>query len=74
MAISFVLEAIMSAEVQGLMTEKEFLVQIKVCRATLNKYKTKKLVSYYKAGRRVLYDQQSLKDFKEKCARKIESK
>jgi hypothetical protein len=59
---------------QGFMTEKEFLAQIKICRATLNKYKCKNLISYYKAGRRVLYDQQSLLDFKEKCTQKIESK
>jgi hypothetical protein len=64
----------MSETMQGFMTEKEFLAQIKVCRATLHKFKNKKLISYYKAGRRVLYDIQSLKDFKEKCVRKIESK
>lgn len=64
----------MSEEVEKIMTEKEFLGQIKICRATLNKFKNKRLISYFKVGRRVLYDQQSLKDFKEKCVRKIESK
>ena len=64
----------MSEATQGFMTEKEFLSQIKVCRATLNKYKDKNLISYYKVGRRVLYDEQSLVDFKEKCTHHIESK
>jgi hypothetical protein len=73
-AILFCGEEIMSEAVQGFMTEKEFLAQIKVCRATLHKFKTEKLITYYKAGRRVLYDEQSLLDFKEKCARRIESK
>ena len=57
----------------GLMTEKEFLLKIKISRATLNKYKSKKLITYFKAGRRVLYDAKSLEDFKTNCARRVEA-
>ena len=57
-----------------LMTEKEFLQKIKVSRATLNKLKNKRLITYFKAGRRVLYDAQSLVDFKSNCVRRIESR
>jgi hypothetical protein len=63
----------MSEVTQGFMTEKEFLAQIKVCRATLNKFKSKKLISYFKVGRRILYNSQSLEDFKNNCVRQIES-
>lgn len=52
-------------------TEKEFLAIAKICRATLSKLKSKGLISYLKVGRRVLYDEQSLNDFKEKCARRV---
>ncbi|HKQ05766.1 MAG TPA: hypothetical protein VJ464_11580 [Blastocatellia bacterium] len=58
----------------GLMSEKEFLQKIKISRATLNKYKSKKLITYFKAGRRILYDAQSLEDFKNNCARCIKAK
>ena len=61
-------------DLDGFMTEKEFLSQMKICRATLHKFKTKKLISYFKVGRRVLYDEQSLKDFKQKCVHKVESR
>lgn len=63
----------MGEKVESFMTEKEFLAQIKVCRATLNKFKSKKLISYFKVGRRILYNSQSLLDFKNNCARQIES-
>jgi hypothetical protein len=56
-----------------LMSEKEFLQKIKVSRATLSKYKNKKLITHFKAGRRVLYDAQSLEDFKTNCARRVEA-
>lgn len=58
----------------GLMSEKEFLQKIKVSRATLSKYKHKKLITYFKAGRRVLYDAQSLEDFKTNCVRRVDAK
>lgn len=58
----------------GLMSEKEFLQKIKVSRATLSKYKNKKLITHYKAGRRVLYDAQSLEDFKRNCTHYVEAK
>lgn len=58
----------------GLMSEKEFLQKIKVSRATLNKYKSKNLITHFKAGRRVLYDAQSLEDFKTNCIRRVEAK
>lgn len=55
------------------MTEKEFLAQIKVCRATLHKFRSKNLISYLKVGRRVLYTSKSLDDFTNNCARHIEA-
>lgn len=58
----------------GLMSEKEFLQKIKVSRATLNKYKNKNLITHFKAGRRILYDAQSLEDFKTNCVRRVEAK
>lgn len=64
--------ATMAVAPDGLMSEKEFLQKIKVSRATLNKFKTKKLITHFKAGRRVLYDAQSLEDFKSNCVRRIE--
>ena len=57
-----------------LMTEKEFLSKIKICRAQLNKYKAKGLITHFKVGRKVLYDSQSLRDFKNNCARRIEAR
>ncbi len=63
----------MSEAIENFMTEKEFLAQIKVCRATLNKFKSKKLISHFKVGRRVLYNSQSLLDFKNNCTRQVES-
>ncbi len=59
---------------QGLLTEKEFLQLVKISRATLNKYKAKRLISFLKAGRRVLYDAKSLEDFKNNCAQRVEAK
>jgi hypothetical protein len=56
-----------------LLTEKEFLTLIKISRATLNKYKSKHLITHYKAGRRVLYDEKSLDDFKNNCAQRVEA-
>jgi hypothetical protein len=66
--------AAVAAIPDGLMSEKEFLQKIKVSRATLNKYKSKKLITHFKAGRRVLYDAQSFEDFKTNCARRVEAK
>jgi len=63
----------MSNTVEGLLTEKEFLALVKVSRATLNKYKSKRLITHYKAGRRVLYDEKSLEDFKTNCVRRVEA-
>lgn len=57
----------------GLMSEREFLQKIKISRAQLNNYKAKKLITYFKVGRRVLYDAQSLEDFKTNCARRVEA-
>ena len=62
----------MSKAVEVLWTEKEFLTLIKISRATLNKYKTKRLITHYKVGRRVLYDEKSLEDFKNNCAQRID--
>ena len=62
----------MSTAMQGLWTEKEFLGLVKVSRATLHKYKAKRLISFFKAGRRVLYDAKSLEDFKNNCAQRVE--
>jgi hypothetical protein len=56
-----------------LWTEKQFLAKIKICRAQLNKFKKKRLISYYKSGRRILYDSKSYEDFKKNCARHVES-
>lgn len=64
----------MSSETQELWTEKEFLGLVKVSRATLNKYKAKRQISFLKAGRRVLYDAKSLEDFKNNCAQRVEAK
>ncbi len=58
---------------QGLLTEKEFLTLIKISRATLNKYKSKHLITHYKAGRRILYDEKSLEDFMNNCAQRVEA-
>lgn len=55
----------MSEAIQGFMTEKEFLAQIKICRATLNKFKNKKLITHFKVGRRILYNA----DSRAKCNR-----
>jgi len=54
-------------------TEREFLGLVKVSRATLNKYKARRLISFFKVGRRVLYDLRSLEDFKTNCARHVDS-
>ena len=59
--------------VTGLMSEREFLQKIKISRAQLNIYKAKKLITHFKVGRRVLYDAQSLEDFKTNCARRVEA-
>jgi hypothetical protein len=64
----------MSTATQNLWTEKEFLGLIKVSRATLNKYKAKRLISFFKAGRRVLYDAKSLEDFKNNCVQRVDVK
>ena len=56
-----------------LWTEKQFLAKIKICRAQLNKFKRKRLISYYKSGRRILYDSKSYEDFKKNCTRRVES-
>jgi len=66
--------ATMAVSLDGLMSEKEFLQKIKISRATLNKFKTKRLITHFKAGRRVLYDAQSLEDFKSNCVRRVESR
>ena len=58
---------------EGLMSEREFLQCVKISRAQLNIYKAKKLITYFKVGRRVLYDTQSLEDFKTNCARRVEA-
>lgn len=63
----------MSNATQGLWTEKEFLGLVKVSRATLHKYKAKHLISFFKAGRRVLYDEKSLEDFKNNCVQRVEA-
>jgi hypothetical protein len=63
----------MSAAVDEFMSEKQFLAWAKICRATLNKFKSRGLITYYKCGRRILYDQESMRTFKENCARRIES-
>jgi hypothetical protein len=55
---------------QELWTEKEFLGLVKVSRATLNKYKAKGLISFFKTVRKILYDAKSLEDFKQNCARR----
>ena len=57
----------------GLMSEREFLQRIKISRAQLNNYKARRLITYFKVGRRVLYDAQSLEDFKTNCARRVEA-
>jgi hypothetical protein len=62
----------MSNTMEGLWTEKEFLGLVKVSRATLHKYKAKRLISFFRAGRRVLYDAKSLEDFKNNCAHRVE--
>ena len=62
----------MSKAMEELLTEQEFLRLIKISRATLNKYKSKRLITHYKVGRRVLYDEKSLEDFKNKCAHRVE--
>jgi hypothetical protein len=62
----------MGAVTQGLWTEKEFLGLVKVSRATLNKYKARQMISFLKCGRRVLYDEKSLEDFKNNCAQRVE--
>jgi hypothetical protein len=59
--------------IEDLMSEREFLQRVKISRAQLNIYKSKKLITYFKVGRRVLYDTQSLEDFKTNCARRIEA-
>jgi hypothetical protein len=64
----------MSKATEGLWTEKEFLGLVKVSRATLNKYKTRQLISFLKCGRRILYDEKSLEDFKNNCARRVEAR
>ncbi|HEX5735715.1 MAG TPA: hypothetical protein VF131_23005 [Blastocatellia bacterium] len=64
----------MSKTMEGLWTEKEFLGLVKVSRATLNKYKSKRLITYYKVGRRVLYDEKSLQEFKNNCAQRVEAR
>ncbi len=61
-------------DMDRLMSEREFLQRIKISRAQLNIYKSKKLITYFKVGRRVLYDSQSLEDFKTNCARRVEAK
>lgn len=58
----------------GWMSEREFLQKIKISRAQLNIYKSKKLITYFKVGRRVLYDARSLEDFKANCAKRIDAK
>ena len=58
----------------GLMSEREFLQLVKISRAQLNIYKSKKLITYFKVGRRVLYDAQSFVDFKTNCARCVAAK
>ena len=63
----------MSKAMEELWTEKEFLALVKVSRATLNKYKAKRLVTFFKVGRRVLYDVKSLEDFKNHCAQRVEA-
>lgn len=63
----------MSKAIEQLWTEKEFLGLVKVSRATLNKYKAKRLISFLKAGRRVLYDPKSLEDFKNNCTQRVEA-
>jgi hypothetical protein len=65
--------AALTAISDSLMSEKEFLQKIKVSRATLNKYKSRKLITHFKAGRRVLYDAQSLEDFKNNCAQCVKA-
>ena len=62
----------MSKATEGLWTEKEFLGLVKISRATLNKYKAKRLITFFKVGRRVLYDEKSLEDFKNNCAQRVE--
>jgi hypothetical protein len=57
-----------------LMTEKEFLSKIKICRAQLNRYKAKGLITHFKVGRKVLYDSQSFRDFKNNCVHRIEAR
>lgn len=63
----------MSKAIEELWTEKEFLGLVKVSRATLHKYKAKRLISFFKAGRRVLYDAKSLEDFKNNCVQRVEA-
>lgn len=62
----------MSKAMEELLTEQEFLRLIKISRATLNKYKSKRLITHYKVGRRVLYDEKSFQDFKNNCAQRVE--
>ncbi len=54
-----------------MMTEKQFLQKIKASRGTLHKWKKQNLISYYKAGRKLLYDERSIQDFKKNCIKFI---
>lgn len=66
--------AALNDTMDGLMSEREFLQKIKISRAQLNKYKSRRLIAHFKVGRRVLYDAQSLEDFKTNCARRVDAK
>ena len=57
-----------------MMTEKQFLQKIKASRGTLHKWKKQNLISHYKAGRKLLYDERSIQDFKNNCTKFIAAK